>query len=197
MSIKYLEINIHPEVEPEDFNFVMSKTVSRLHGIFRSQEVRAGLDFPLATESSLGSRLRVFGRTPVLNAVLNNSGIHSLQRRRMISLEPVRDVPENARKIQLKRVRNRDKNELLKKARKKRKHLLAKGVDAGEIESVITLKAKRRNRERIPYFLVEKNGRKHSVFFKWEMAPEDMEWSEYGFNSYGLSSNGRGCVFRF
>jgi len=197
MNVKYLEINAHPEVEPEDSNFVLNKAINRLHGLFRSQEIHAGIDLPHSTDTSLGDTIRIFGREPVLNAVLNNTGIQELQRRRMIKLQSVKDIPEGAKKIRVKRIRNRDNNELLKKARRKREYLLSKGVDPETVGSIQTLKAQKRNREQLPYFLIEKNGRKHSVFFTWTTINEEASWSEAGFNSYGLSSNLAGYAYRF
>jgi len=197
MNIKYLEIKAHPKVEPEDFNFVINKTINRLHGLFRSQEIRAGLDLPRSTDTSLGDKIRVFGREPVLNAVLNNAGIQELERRTMIRLQSVKNIPEGARKIRVKRIRNKDNNELLKKARKKREFLLSKGAQPEVIDSIQALKAQKRNREHLPYFLIEKDGRKHSVFFAWAAVDEEASWSEAGFNSYGLSSNPAGYAYRF
>lgn len=197
MKVKYLEISAHPKAEPEEWGFVLSKTLSRLHGIFRSQDVRGAIDLPLATETSLGSKLRVFGREPVLNAVLNNTGIRELEQRKMIRLGSVEDIPEDARKIRLRRVRKRGENELLKKARKKRNHLLGKGVAPGQIASVQALKARMKIRERYPYFLIEKDGKKYSVFFRQELTDNDTAWDEEGFNSYGLSSDSRSYAFRF
>jgi len=197
MDVKYIEIDAHPKAEPEEWGFVLSKAISRLHGIFRSHEIRGGIDLPLATEVSTGSKLRVFGREPVLNAVVNNAGIQDFQKRRMIKLGPIQSVPEDAWKIRVRRVRKKGEAELLKRARRKRQFLLNKGVDPKEIKSVQALKAQGRSKERRPYFLIEKDNGKYSIFFKQDTAPEDAAWSEDGFNSYGLSSNERGVVFRF
>ena len=197
MDIKYLEIDASPEVEPEEWGFVLSKALTRLHGIFRSQEIRGGIDLPLATKTSTGSKVRVFAREPVLNAVINNAGIQEFQKRHMINIGPIRQVPKDARKIRMKRVRKKGETELLKKAQRQRQFLLNKGVDPKEAKSVQTLKAEARDQTPRPYFLIEKEDGKYSIFFKQEPAPEDAAWNEAGFNSYGLSSNGQGVVFRF
>lgn len=197
MKVKYLEISAHPKTAPEEWGFVLGKAISRLHGIFRSQDIRGGIDLPLATDTSLGPKLRVFGREPVLNAVLNNTGIRELGQRKMIRLGTVEDIPGEARKIRLRRVRKKGENELLKKARKKRNHLLAKGIAPEQIASVQTLKARMKIRDRYPYFLIEKDGKKYSVFFRQESTDNDTDWDEEGFNSYGLSSGSKSYAFRF
>ncbi|GEM_PF-2653466 len=197
MEPKYLEINLDPKVDPEDVNFAVNKAINRLHGIFHSQKIRAGIDLPLATSKYLGTKVRIIGRQAVLNAVLNNAGMRELEKRRMIRLQGIEDIPQNARRIQVKRVRNKDNNELLKKARKKRNHLISKGVDPKELDSVQTLKSRMQNSEQLPYFLIERNNKKHSVFFDWKQITQDITWREDGFNSYGLSSNINGFAYRF
>lgn len=194
--MKYIEITPHYFCDVEDINFVFNKTMTRIHGFLRNSYEKLGIDFPESFQFGLGNLLRVFGDVKAIESLILNSGIQNLKNRRMINIGNIEEAPFDSRRVRLKHARGFGERECLKKARAKREFLAQKNPDM-KLPSVQHLKAKIKNREKLPHIIIEKNVRKYVIKLKTEHVEDDIELDINMFNSYGLGTTKSAFVYRF
>jgi len=174
-----------------DGAFLVNKLFNRLHGIFAKEGLCLGLGFPQWDEYTIGMIITVFGTKAELERVSANDGLSELVEKKLIQVDRVKDVPQDANKVVFVRDTACEwvNPAVLRRQMRQLKAECAKENRPWDEEAYLASHGKesRKDRAKLPFVTVERSKASFRFYINRLEYTGEAQATNGSFSQYGLS----------